>query len=217
MILEVRATAPFMKNGYIVGCPRTREAVVIDPGDEVEQLVEAVRSVTLKVRYILLTLAHVDHISGVAVAKAAFDAPVYLHQADLFLYDRAVEQGSMFGLKVARQPAVDVFYDSLPIVVGDLSVLAHHTPGHCPGEVCLQVGTVAALGTHLFVGDSLFAGSIGRTDLPGGNYDQLMRSITEVILPLGDEAIVHPGHGPDTTVHRERTTNPFILEYLAGH
>jgi hydroxyacylglutathione hydrolase len=216
MILEVRATAPFMKNGYIVGCPRTREAVLIDPGDEVEQLIDTVRGLELDIRHILLTHAHVDHISGVGTAKAAFEAPVHLHADDLFLYERAVEQGAMFGLRVARQPPVDAFYDAAPIVFGELSVRVHHTPGHCPGEVCLQIGPRDVAGRHLFVGDSLFAGSIGRTDLPGGNYEQLMRSITEVIVPLGDEAVVHPGHGADTAVHRERTTNPFILEYLAG-
>jgi hydroxyacylglutathione hydrolase len=94
-------------------------------------------------------------------------------------------------------------------------VRVHHTPGHCPGGVCLQIGKKGAPGTNLFVGDTLFAGSIGRTDLYGGDFELLMRSITEVLFPLGDEAIVHPGHGPDTTILRERTTNPFVLEYLA--
>ena len=91
----------------------------------------------------------------------------------------------------------------------------HHTPGHCPGGVCLQIGKTGEPGTHLFVGDTLFAGSIGRTDLPGGDYHVLMRSITQVLFPLGDGCIVHPGHGPDSTIGRERTTNPFVLQYLA--
>jgi glyoxylase-like metal-dependent hydrolase (beta-lactamase superfamily II) len=94
--------------------------------------------------------------------------------------------------------------------MGDYEFRVHHTPGHCPGGVCLQVNR------NLFVGDTLFAGSIGRTDLPGGNYNVLMRSITEVLFPLGDEAIVHPGHGPDTTIGRERATNPFVVEYFAS-
>jgi glyoxylase-like metal-dependent hydrolase (beta-lactamase superfamily II) len=208
MILEVRAAPPFMKNGFVVGCERTHDAVLIDPGDDVDQLLAAVRDRELEVQYILLTHAHLDHISGVAAAKAALDVPVYLHRDDLFLYERVVEQGTMFGFKVSPQPPVDVFYDMTPIHFGDLEVKVHHTPGHCPGGVCLQIGS------DLFVGDTLFAGSIGRTDLPGGDYETLMRSITQVIFPLGDEAIVHPGHGPDTTVKRERTTNPFVLEYL---
>jgi hydroxyacylglutathione hydrolase len=208
MILEVRAAPPFMKNGFVVGCERTHEAVVIDPGDDVDQLLAAVQERDLDVQRILLTHAHLDHITGVAAAKAALDVPVHLHRDDLFLYERVVEQGAMFGFKVSPQPAVDVFYDGTPISFGDHEVTVHHTPGHCPGGVCLQIGS------HLFVGDTLFAGSIGRTDLPGGDYATLMRSITEVIFPLGDDAIVHPGHGPDTTVRRERMTNPFVLEYL---
>ncbi len=217
MILESRAVPPFMKNGYIVGCARTREAVIIDPGDEVEQLVRLASELEVRIRHILLTHAHVDHVSGVAAAKAAFAAPVYLHGDDLFLYDRAVQQGAMFGLTVEPPAPVDIFYaHGDRVAFGDLEARVHHTPGHCPGEVCLQVGPMGTPGTHLFVGDSLFAGSIGRTDLPGGDYAQLMRSITDVILPLGDDAIVHPGHGPDTTVARERSGNPFVLDYLAG-
>ena len=209
MIVEVRAVAPFYKNGFVVGCERTREAVVIDPGDEIDEVLAAVRDHDLQVQHILLTHAHLDHISGVDTAKAALDAPVYLHRDDLFLYDSVVQQGELFGFRVRPQPPVDVFYDMSPIRFGDYEVRLHHTPGHCPGGVCLQIDG------HLFVGDTLFAGSIGRTDLPGGNYDVLMKAITGVLLPLGDDAIVHPGHGPDTTIGRERTSNPFVIEYLS--
>ncbi|MGE3404420.1 MAG: MBL fold metallo-hydrolase [Vicinamibacterales bacterium] len=209
MILEVRAVPPFMKNGFIVGCERTREAVLIDPGDEVDELLAEVHQRELQVQHILLTHAHIDHVTGVATARDVLDAPVHLHRDDLFLYERTVEQGRMFGFDAKQPPPVDHYYDRSPIRFGDFDVHVHHTPGHCPGGVCLQIGH------HLFVGDTLFAGSIGRTDLPGGNYEVLMRSITEVIFQLGDEAVVHPGHGPDTTVARERTTNPFVLEYLA--
>ena len=215
MILEVRAVAPFYKNGFVVGCERTREAVLIDPGDEVDELLGAVRDLEVDVQGVLLTHAHLDHITGVARAKEAFDVPVYLHRDDQFLYDAVVQQGEMFGFKVRPQPPVDVYYDLSPVYFGDYEVRVHHTPGHCPGGVCLQIGTKGETGRHLFVGDTLFAGSIGRTDLPGGEYEVLMRSITDVIFPLGDEAIVHPGHGSDTTIQRERTTNPFVLEYLA--
>ena len=173
------------------------------------------RDLDVEVQAILLTHAHVDHVTGVGAAKDAFDVPVYLHRDDLFLYEGAVQQGAMFGFKVRQPPPVDVFYDRRPIYFGDYEVRVHHTPGHCPGGVCLQIGRKGTAGQHLFVGDTLFAGSIGRTDLPGGDYDVLMRSITEVLFPLGDDEIVHPGHGPDTTIQRERTTNPFVLEYLA--
>jgi len=206
--------APFYKNGFVVGCGRTREAVLIDPGDEVDELLAAVRDLDVDVRSVLLTHAHVDHITGVAAARDAFDVPVYLHRDDQFLYDIAVQQGAMFGFKVRQPPPVDQYYDGEPIRFGDYEVRVHHTPGHCPGGVCLDIGKAADLNRQLFVGDTLFAGSIGRTDLPGGDYEVLMRSITRVLFPLGDDAIVHPGHGPDTTIGRERRTNPFVLEYL---
>ena len=216
MIIEVRAVAPFYKNGFVVACARTREAVLIDPGDEADELLGAARDLEVDVRAILLTHAHVDHVTGVAAAKDAFDVPVYLHRDDLFLYERVVEQGAMFGFKVRQPPPVDEFYDLTPVAFGDCHARVHHTPGHCPGGVCLQIGRQDEAARHLFVGDTLFAGSIGRTDLPGGDYAVLMRSITSVLFGLGDDAIVHPGHGPDTTIRRERTTNPFVLEYLAG-
>lgn len=216
MILEVRAVAPFHKNAFVLGCERTSEAVVIDPGDEVDLVKAAVSERALNVRHILLTHAHLDHITGVAAAKQAFGVPVYLHRDDLFLYEHVVEQGVMFGFNLQPQPPVDVFYDLTPIRFGDYEIRVHHTPGHCPGEVCLEIRDEQTAATHLFVGDTLFAGSVGRTDLPGGDHRVLMKSITDVIFPLGDDAIVHPGHGPDTTVARERRTNPFVLDYLSN-
>lgn len=216
MLREVRAVAPFYKNGFVLACERTREAVLIDPGDEVGDLIAAVAALEVDVRHILLTHAHIDHVTGVAAAKDAFAAPVYLHRDDLFLYDRTVEQGAMFGFTVTQPPPPDVFYDGSPIRFGDYEVHVHHTPGHCPGGVCLQIGKAGQVGRDLFVGDTLFAGSIGRTDLPGGDYEVLMRAITGTLFALGDDAVVYPGHGPDTTIGRERTTNPFVLEYLAG-
>jgi hydroxyacylglutathione hydrolase len=215
MILEVRSAPPFYKNGYLVGCERTHEAILIDPGDEVDQMLAAITERDVQVLYILLTHAHIDHISGVGQAKEALDAPVYMHEDDLPLYSRAADQGAMFGFKVGQPPPVDVFYDMTPIFFGDYEVRVHHTPGHSPGGVCLQVGKKGEAGTQLFVGDTLFAGSIGRTDLPLGNYETLMRSITNVLFSLGDAAVVHSGHGPDTTIEKERKTNPFVLEYLA--
>jgi glyoxylase-like metal-dependent hydrolase (beta-lactamase superfamily II) len=215
MILEARARPPFYKNGFLVACERTGEAVMIDPGDEVDELLAAANGHAVRVRHILLTHAHFDHISGVEAAKQALSAPIHLHKDDLSLYERAVQQAARFGITIQPPPPVDVHYDSSPVIFGDYEVLVHHTPGHCPGGVCLQVGKQGERGGHLFVGDTLFAGSIGRTDLPGGDYNVLMRSIVETLFPLGDAAIVHPGHGPDTTIARERASNPFVLEYLA--
>ena len=140
MILEVRAVPPFYKNGFVVGCERTREAVVIDPGDEVDELLAAVRDRGVEVTHILLTHAHIDHITGVAQAKEALDVPVYLHHDDLLLYEHAVAAGAMFGFEVRQPPPIDVYYDLSPIYFGDYEVRVHHTPGHCPGGVCLQIG-----------------------------------------------------------------------------
>lgn len=214
MILETAAAPPFFKNGYVLGCARTREAVLIDPGDEVEDLLAVIAEQQLLARAILLTHAHVDHVSGVARAKRELNVPIHLHRDDLFLYDQAVAHGRMFGLSVEAPPPVDVFYDGKgPFTFGEYDVFVHHTPGHCPGGVCLQVGRRGSAGQDLFVGDTLFAGSIGRTDLPGGDYTTLLRSITEVLYAFGDDARVYSGHGPETTIGHERRTNPFLLEW----
>jgi hydroxyacylglutathione hydrolase len=213
MIIESAAVVPFFKNGYVIGCEATREAVLIDPGDEVDQLLAFIERERLTARAILLTHAHVDHVSGVGRAKRALGVPVYLHRDDLFLYDQAAAHGTLFGLTVEQPPPIDVFYEGHPFTFGEYDVHVHHTPGHCPGGVCLQVGRQGTRGQDLFVGDTLFAGSIGRTDLPGGDYETLMRSITEVLFALGDEARVYSGHGPQTTIGHERRTNPFLLDW----
>ncbi len=218
MILETAAAGPFLKNGYVLGCERTREAVYIDPGDEAEELLAFIVAERLIVTHLLLTHGHVDHVSGVARAKRETGAPIYLHREDLFLYQDAVQHGMLFGLRIEEPPPVDRFYDGGAITFGDYQVTVHHTPGHCPGGVCLAVSDrdpgPKPQAPRLFVGDTLFAGSIGRTDLPGGDYGTLMRSITEVLFPFGDDAPVYSGHGPETTIGRERETNPFILEYI---
>jgi glyoxylase-like metal-dependent hydrolase (beta-lactamase superfamily II) len=212
MIIESRAVPPFMKNGFVVACEETREAVLIDPGDEVEDLLAIIQARHLAVVHILLTHAHVDHVSGVARAKRALGAPVHLHRADLFLYEHAVESGAIFGLRVEPPPPVDMYYAAGEAIgFGRLEARPHHTPGHCPGGVCLQIGAPNEAGNDLFVGDTLFAGSIGRTDLPGGDYETLIASIRQVLFRFGDAAVVHPGHGPDTTIGRERKTNPFLM------
>ena len=211
MIVERQAVGPFFKNGFVVGCERTREAVLIDPGDEVETLLAAAERARLRILHILLTHAHVDHVTGVARAKQVLGVDVYLHADDLFLYKNAVEMGRLFGLRVEPPPPIDQFYkDGQIIGFGSYEVRPLHTPGHCPGGVCLQIGPRRDVGMDLFVGDTLFAGSIGRTDLPGGDSDTLIASIRNVLLAFSDDAVVHPGHGPDTTIGQERRTNPFL-------
>ncbi|HEX6464085.1 MAG TPA: MBL fold metallo-hydrolase [Vicinamibacterales bacterium] len=219
MIVERRAVEPFFKNGFVVGCEDAREGVVIDPGDEVDELLAAVSHQKLTITNILLTHAHLDHVTGVAKAKRALNVPVWLHPADNFLYQHVVEQGQMFGIRVEPQPPVDLFYkDNETLRFGRYDVRVLHTPGHCPGGVCLAVGKNAkeakdakeATERTLFVGDTLFAGSIGRTDLPGGDLETLLRSIRTVLFAFPDNTVVWSGHGEQTTIGRERRTNPFL-------
>src|SRR5687768_524946 len=220
MIFEAAAAPPFMKNGFVLGCPRTKAGVVIDPGDEIGELIEAARRQSLRITHILLTHAHLDHVTGVAEAKRAFKAPVYMHKDDQVMYDAVVQQGAMFGLRVEQPPPVDKYYaEQDTLTFGDFTVDVLHTPGHCPGGVCLAIGSSSAGARmpsgqekELFVGDTLFAGSIGRTDLPACDHDALMRSIRDVLFSFPDETPVHPGHGPSTTIGQERRTNPFLTQ-----
>jgi hydroxyacylglutathione hydrolase len=211
MILEVRSAAPFFKNGFVVGCEETRQGVIIDPGDDVDQLLAAATDHSLSIRYILLTHAHLDHVTGVARAKQALGVPVGLHRADNFLYEGVTQQGLMFGLPVEPQPPVDFFYDGEgPWRFGRYAAWVYHTPGHCPGGVCLAVGREDESARTLFVGDTLFAGSIGRTDLPGGDHPTLIDSIRTVLFRFPDDTVVWPGHGEPTTIGREKRSNPFL-------
>jgi hydroxyacylglutathione hydrolase len=211
MILEIRAAAPFFKNGFVVGCEDTREGILIDPGDEIVDLLAAVEAHSLTIRYILLTHAHIDHITGVGAAKRALGAPIGLHRADHFLYKAIVQQGQMLGVPAEPQPDIDFFYEGAgPWRFGNYGAWVYHTPGHCPGGVCLAVGREQEAARTLFVGDTLFAGSIGRTDLPGGDLETLLRSIRDVLFGFPDETVVYPGHGEPTTIGIEKRTNPFL-------
>ena len=217
--MERRAVEPFFKNGFVLGCEDTREGVIVDPGDEVDALLAAAAHHQLSIGRILLTHAHLDHITGVGAAKRALGVPVWLHRDDNFLYERVVEQGQMFGLRVEAQPAVDHFYDLSARDSGDeahlrfgrYGVRVLHTPGHCPGGVCLAVSRDGDDVSTLFVGDTLFAGSIGRTDLPGGDLAILLRSIREVLFRFPDDTVVWSGHGERTTIGHEKRTNPFLI------
>lgn len=215
MDIESRAVAPFFKNGFIVSSTPTRAAVVIDPGDEVADLIDLVERKSLDVKAILLTHGHVDHVTGVAAARERWGAPVFLHPADRPIYDNAPAVGRMFGLEVEAPPPVDrALADGDVLVFDDIEVRVHHTPGHCPGGVCFELREAGQQepGADLIVGDTLFAGSIGRTDLPGGHHATLLDSIRRVLFAFDSATRVHPGHGPSTTIGEERATNPFVAD-----
>ncbi len=211
MLLEAFAAPPFDENAFLLACRETRTAVVVDPGDGVDALIARARAERLTVQAILLTHGHIDHISGVQAARAAFGAaPILLHPADRFLYDAVVQQGLMFGVSVTSQPPPDgTLASGHELEVGRLRLRVHETPGHSPGGVTFEVVDPSGR-TVLIAGDTLFAGSIGRTDLPGGDHDTLIRSIRTVLFTFSDEVAVYPGHYDATTIGTERRTNPFL-------
>lgn len=203
--LEVRSVpvGPFQANCFLV---RTgSDSVVIDPGAEPDRLIALLGAWETVPHAILLTHAHVDHVGAVAGLVRRFDAPVYLHASDLPLYERASDHGAMFGVSVEAPPPPDRWLEhGQRLTFGSIAFEVRHAPGHSPGGVVL-VGDGAA-----FVGDCIFAGSIGRTDLPGGDTETLLGSIREQILTLPPETTLYSGHGPDTTVAAEAESNPFV-------
>lgn len=201
-LLEV---GPLAVNAYIVGHGSTGKALVIDPGDEGDRILRAVGRLGLSVEKILLTHGHFDHVGAVAFLREKTGAPVHVHPDDADRMRSAGMQGLMFGLRVKNPPPPDVLVrDGDEIPFGDVPFRVAHTPGHTPGCVSFVAAGMA------FVGDLIFAGSIGRTDLPGGDYDTLIRSVETKIFPLPAETVLFPGHGPATTVGEERRSNPFF-------
>ena len=214
MIHEVVVVGPLQCNCSILGDEETREAIVIDPGDEVERVLAVLEKHNLRARYIVNTHAHFDHVGNCRELKEATGAEISLHKADLPIYETAPRQAALFamyGVRPIRMTAVDQFLrDADGLQVGKIAAQAIHTPGHTPGSLSLHVpGSARDL---LFAGDTLFSGSIGRTDLPGGDFDRLLKSIKDRLLTLDDETEIWPGHGPKTTIGRERRTNPFLQE-----
>ena len=196
---------PFEENCYLIADETSRHAVLVDPGDEADRIVRMVRESGADLEAIWLTHAHIDHIGAVAGVKREWNVPVYLHPADAPLYSAGAAQASFYGLPFEQPPPPERgFADRDRVRVGGLEFEVLHTPGHSPGHVVLH-GNGVLLG-----GDLLFAGSIGRTDLPLSNPAAMEASLARVMRVLGDEVAVYPGHGPETSIGRERATNPFL-------
>jgi len=207
LVVRGVTVAPFAENSFLVGDPTDGTAVLMDPGGRVPELLEMAEELGLEIVAIWLTHAHADHVAGVAEARRRTGVPVFLHPEDRFLYDATAEQGAAFGLDLEAPPAPDrELAAGQALSLGVLAVEVLHVPGHSPGHVAFWFPTARVV----FSGDCLFAGSIGRTDLPGGSHDVLLRSIRERLFTLGDDVRVHPGHGPPTTIGRERQENPFF-------
>ena len=204
MIIKTLAVGPIMANCFIVGCEKTKSAVVIDPGDEINKILMSLADSKLTVKYILNTHGHFDHV-GANKLKDATGADILIHEADADMLALVSMSAMAFGLSGENSPPADRTIDEGDkITFGDITLKVLHTPGHSPGGVSLYGDGV------VFVGDSLFAGSIGRTDFPGGDYDTLITSIKNKLFPLGDDVRVYSGHGPATTIGREKRFNPFL-------
>lgn len=205
MIIEKVTVSPLLENCYIVGDEATMTGIIIDPGDEAERILRKVNALGLTIDKIVNTHAHVDHVCAVQDVKEALGAKFYLHPAERIHLPRLPQSAAAFGIKNARIPDVDVeLNDGGVIAVGNQQLQVIHTPGHTPGH-CILV-----LEQDVFCGDLIFAGSIGRTDLPGGDYPTILASLESAILTLPDDARLHPGHGPSTTVAIEKQYNPFL-------
>jgi len=196
---------PLEVNCYILGCDDTREAAIIDPGGDADKIIKAIEKGKFIPKLIINTHAHFDHVGGVKAIQDHFKIDFLLHKDDLFLIENLDEQATSFGLGSIPRPEVNKFVNNEDKVsFGQKVVKVIHTPGHTPGGVCYYVDN------SVFVGDTMFAGSVGRTDFPGSSHETLIKSIKERLFPLGDSVTVYSGHGPSTTIGNEKSHNPFL-------
>ena len=204
MIIQSLVVGPIMANCFIIGCEKTRKAAVIDPGDESSRILMKLAEQKLTVEYIINTHGHFDHVGANRKLKEATGAKLIIHALDQSMLKVLSETSAAFGLSVENSPPPDqTVQDGDIIQFGEIILTVLHTPGHTPGGISLHTDGV------VFVGDTLFAGSIGRTDFPGGDFDTLISSIKNKLYSLGDQVIVYTGHGPETTIGREKRSNPF--------
>lgn len=207
-IFDHLVVGPLDCNCYIVGDAETRDAIVIDPGGDADTIAESLAANKLTVKAIVATHAHFDHLIAAERLRELTGAPFHMHAADRPLLDWFQESGRFFlGADLPPPPEVDTeMSEGEQLTAGTVALDVLHTPGHSPGSISLVSGT------NLFAGDTLFAGSVGRTDLPGGSTKTLVDAVRQKLFPLGDEVVVYPGHGPATTVEQERRSNPFVGE-----
>jgi len=207
MIHEILPVGLLQCNCSIFGDEQTREAIVIDPGDNIEDILAIHEKHALRVKAIVITHAHIDHIGGAAKLKAATGASVLMNQNDQELYDHLDVQASWLGMEPPSRTSIDdAARDGDALTLGATEFRVLHTPGHTQGSISLWIPAE----NKLIAGDTLFRDSIGRTDLPGGNPRQILRSIEDKLMGLPEETIVVPGHGPNTTIGREKERNPFL-------
>ena len=211
MIHEVIPVGMLQCNCYVLGDEAAGDAVVIDPGDDVERVQEVLRRHRLKLKSILITHAHIDHVGGIEELSRSTGAAVMMHRDDLPLYQNMAIQAAFLGMRPPGTVEVDQFLgDGDRVRWGSRSLEVLHTPGHSPGSLCLYL---SGDDHRVFSGDTLFQASIGRTDLWGGSYEEILRSIGEKLLAFSDHTPVFPGHGPATSIGEERRFNPFLTEF----
>ena len=209
MIHEILAVGPLQCNCSVIGDEATREAMVIDPGDDIEDVLALVRKHNLQVKQIVITHAHIDHVGGAMKLRAATGAPILLNQNDYALLKMLDMQAAWIGVASPGKVEIDHSLNQADTLkAGSLTASVLQTPGHTEGSVCLYFPAEK----RLIAGDTLFAGSIGRTDLPGGSFDKIIDSLHEKVLALPDDTVVVPGHGPLTTIGEERESNPFLVK-----
>ena len=207
MIFETIVVGHLAVNCFILGCETTREAVIVDPGADAQRILDAVKKLDLKVRYVINTHGHFDHVGGNSKVVAATGAPLLVHEADIPFLSRASDVAVMYGLQAENSPAPAEFLkDGMIISFGTCSIKVFHTPGHTPGGCCLYLQSEG----KVITGDTLFADSVGRTDFPGSSHEALITGIREKLLVLPDETAVYPGHGPATTIGHERRHNEYL-------
>ncbi len=208
MIHEILPVGPLQCNCSVIGDETTREAMVIDPGDDIASVLLLIEKHDLTVKQIVITHAHIDHVGGAMKLRAATGAPILLNQNDYALLKMLDVQAAWIGMKDPGKVEIDNSIDQADTVkAGSLVADVLHTPGHTEGSVCLYFPTES----KLIAGDTLFAGSVGRTDLPGGSSEKIIKSLHEKVMTLPDDTLVVPGHGPLTTIGEERESNPFLL------